>query len=267
MAVWEDGLAKCVWLNWLDPQTRDVDFMNHRMTIRQGGTSHPPFDSFNLGDHVGDALDAVATNRQLLQKQLGVRPVFLKQIHGTRCIQIDADTPDGLEADAVVTTDPSVACTIMVADCLPVLLWNESGSAVGAAHAGWRGFVGLDGVDVLQATVAALRGLSMHGEPLHAWLGACIGFDYFEVGSEVALHFDAAFKRPVPGNHSQDKWLVDLAGAARQRLLDWGAVSVDGNNGLSPWCTVQNEAEYFSHRRDAKKWGSTGRMAACIWRS
>lgn len=262
MAVWEDGLAKCVWLNWLDPQTRDVDFMNYRMTTRQGGTSHPPFDSFNLGDHVGDSPDAVATNRQLLQKQLGVRPVFLKQIHGTRCIQIDADTTDGLEADAVVTTDPRVACTVMVADCLPVLLWNVSGSAVGAAHAGWRGFVGTGGVDVLQSSVDALRGLSMPHEPLHAWFGACIGVEHFEVGAEVAVHFGAAFKRPG----LEDKWLVDLAGAARQRLLDLGVVAVGGNDGSSPWCTVQNEVDCFSHRRDAKNWGSTGRMAASIWK-
>jgi polyphenol oxidase len=240
--------------------------MDHRiqrlMTTRQGGTSQQPFGSFNLGDHVGDSPSNVAANRQILQKQIGVRPVFLKQIHGTRCIQIDANTPDSLEADAVVTTDPRVACTIMVADCLPVLLWNESGSAVGAAHAGWRGFVGASGVDVLQATVDALRGLSVPREPIHAWLGACIGFDHFEVGGEVAVHFGAAFKRAI----SQDKWLVDLAGAARQRLLDLGVVSVEGNDGSSRCCTVQNESDYFSHRRDAKKLGSTGRMAASIWR-
>ena len=238
--------------------------IQHLMTTRQGGTSHPPFDSFNLGDHVGDALDAVATNRQLLQKQLGVRPVFLKQIHGTRCIQIDADTPDGLEADAVVTNDPRVACTIMVADCLPVLLWNESGSAVGAAHAGWRGFVGLSGVDVLQATVEALRGLSMPREPLYAWLGACIGFEHFEVGADVAMHFDTAFKRELM-QFEHNKWQVNLAGAARARLTTLGVATTGGNDGKPHWCTVANERDYFSHRRDAKRFGSSGRMAASIW--
>jgi hypothetical protein len=239
--------------------------MNHHMTIRTGGVSVAPFDSLNLGDHVGDSPAAVAANRQLLQKQLGVRPVFLKQIHGTRCLQIDIDTPDGLEADAVVTTDPLVACTIMVADCLPVLFWNESGSAVGAAHAGWRGFVGTDGIDVLQATVDAMRGLSLPHERLYAWLGACIGFEHFKVGAEVAVHFDAAFKRQISDTADFDKYLVDLAGAARQRLLDLGVIRVAGNDGSSQWCTVHNEADYFSHRRDAKKFESTGRMAASIW--
>jgi polyphenol oxidase len=235
--------------------------MRNFMTTRQGGISQHPFDTFNLGDHVGDDSTVVAHNRQILQKMMGARPVFCKQIHGTRCIKIDLDTPDGLEADAVVTTDPRVACTIMVADCLPVLFWNESGSAVGAAHAGWRGFVGVEGVDVLQATVEAMRGLSLPREPLYAWLGACIGFEHFEVGAEVAAHFVFPFKRELVGG----KWLVDLAGSARQRLLDLGVVHVGGNDGTSQWCTVHNEVDYFSHRRDARKSGSTGRMAASIW--
>ena len=127
------------------------------MTTRHGGVSASPFDTFNLGDHVGDDPFAVVANRKILQTQLGVRPVFLKQVHGIRCIQIDTNTPDGLEADACVTTDPSVACVMMVADCLPVLFWNESGTAVGAAHAGWRGFVGDGTVNILQATLLAMR--------------------------------------------------------------------------------------------------------------
>ena len=116
--------------------------MNHCMTTRHGGASSAPYDSLNLGDHVGDAPDSVAANRKILENQIGVRPVFMRQVHGTRCLQIDAQTPDGSEADAVVTTEHGLACVMMVADCLPVLLWNESGTAVGAAHAGWRGLVG-----------------------------------------------------------------------------------------------------------------------------
>jgi YfiH family protein len=233
------------------------------MTTRAGGVSRAPFGSLNLGDHVGDDPAAVVTNRKILEKKLGVRPVFMRQVHGTRCLQIDASTPDGLEADAVVTTDPNVACVMMVADCLPVLFWNESGSAVGAAHAGWRGFVGADGIDVLRATLDGLRGLPVPREPIHAWLGACIGFEHFEVGAEVAVHFDAKFKREITGG----KWLVDLAGAARQQLVTLGVASVGGNDGKPSWCTVLNERDYFSHRRDAKRFGSTGRMAAAIWRN
>jgi YfiH family protein len=238
------------------------------MTTRQGGVSLAPFDLLNLGDHVGDAFESVAANRKILEKQIGARPVFLKQVHGMHCLQIDANTQDGLEADACVTTDPNVACVMMVADCLPVLFWNESGSAVGAAHAGWRGFVGdvnFDGtrVNILQATLGKLRGLSMAGEPIHAWLGACIGFENFEVGEDVAEHFTYGFKRSLGGG----KWLVDLAGAARQRLINYGVATVDGNDGKPSWCTVINSADYFSHRRDARTMGATGRMAACIWKN
>jgi polyphenol oxidase len=240
--------------------------MKHLITTRAGGVSVAPFDSFNLGDHVGDAPEAVSANRQILQKKLGVRPVFMKQVHGIDCIQIDASTPDGLQADACVTTDPNAACVMMVADCLPVLFWNESGSVVGAAHAGWRGFVGDGKAGVLEATLDKLCGLSMAGEPIYAWLGACIGFENFEVGAEVALHFDAAFKQKIADTAAGEKYWVDLAGAARHRLLTLGVVGVSGNDGKPSWCTVANERDYFSHRRDAKRFGSTGRMAAAIWR-
>ncbi len=231
------------------------------MTTRQGGVSLAPFDLFNLGDHVGDAPDSVAANRKILEKQIGVRPVFLKQVHGMHCLQIDANTPDALEADACVTTDPRVACVMMVADCLPVLFWNESGTAVGAAHAGWRGFVGNGTVNILQATLDKLTALSLPRESIHAWLGACIGFENFEVGAEVAAHFDSSFKREINGG----KWLVDLAGAARQQLENLGVSAISGNDGKPSWCTIANKADYFSHRRDAKQLGSTGRMAAVIW--
>jgi hypothetical protein len=233
------------------------------MTTRQGGVSVAPYESFNLGNHVGDDAAAVSVNRAILEKQIGVRPVFLKQVHGTRCIQIDALTTDGLEADACVTTSKDVACVMMVADCLPVLFWNESGSAIGAAHAGWRGFVGDGSTDILQATLDKLKALSIAGEPIHAWLGACIGFESFEVGTEVAIHFDASHKQERSGN----KWLVDLVGAARQRLIDLGVSTVSGNDGKPSWCTVASQRDYFSHRRDAKRMGTTGRMAACIWRN
>lgn len=231
--------------------------IHHHMTTRQGGISQHPFDSLNLGDHVGDAPAAVAANRHILQQQLGVRPVFLKQVHGTRCIQIDVNTPDGLEADAVVTTDPGVACTIMVADCLPVLFWNASGTVVGGAHAGWRGLVG----GVLEATIHELRGLLKAGDPLCAWLGPCIGFEHFEVGTEVAMQFLPQHRQALGGG----QYLVDLVGAARWRLTALCVVCLTGNEGLPSWCTVSNPLDYFSHRRDSKLSGSSGRMAACIW--
>lgn len=119
-------------------------------TTRAGGVSAPPFDSFNLGDHVRDDPAAVAVNRQRLAAFCApARPVFLRQVHGTGVAVLDAGTPDGAEADAAVVHTPGLAATIMVADCLPVLFAHASGRAVAAAHAGWRGLHG----GVLEATL------------------------------------------------------------------------------------------------------------------
>jgi copper oxidase (laccase) domain-containing protein len=96
----------------------------------------------NLGDHVGDSPGSVGSNRAALQKATQTRAVFLKQVHGAEVLTLNAATPDGLVADACITTQQRVACTIMVADCLPVLLTDSEGLVVAAAHAGWRGLAG-----------------------------------------------------------------------------------------------------------------------------
>ena len=109
------------------------------------GASQPPFEAFNLGDHVGDDPNHVMANRHMLQVLLGVKPIYLKQVHGTAVVTLTPKTPHGTVADACITTEKKLACTIMVADCLPVLLTNTSGTAVAAAHAGWRGLAGSGG--------------------------------------------------------------------------------------------------------------------------
>ncbi len=232
-------------------------------TTRHGGVSAPPFDTLNLGDHVRDDPAAVATNRQRLGEALApARPVFLQQVHGTQVLVLDATTPDGAQSDACVTSARGVACTIMVADCLPVLFARRDGLAVGAAHAGWRGLA----AGVLEATVRSLQAQGGAGEWL-AWLGPCIGPTAFEVGPEVVQAMEAA----DPGAsacfrpHTEGKWLADLPALARRRLLAAGAASVHGNDGSPQWCTVTQASRFFSHRRDAARLGSTGRLAACVW--
>lgn len=238
------------------------------MSTRQGGYSREPWDSFNLGDHVGDAPERVQANRQRLADTLGVRPVFLQQVHGTGVLELDAQTPDGAVADACFTFAAGLACTIMVADCLPVLLWDVRGQWVAAAHAGWRGLAGQQGVGVLEALWSRLKARGAMAETTGVWLGPCIGPQAFEVGPEVRQAFlvdqpelTGAFK-PAQG----DRWLADLPALARARLLRLGLTQVDGNDGSPHWCTVSRPALFFSHRRDAARLGSTGRMAACIWR-
>jgi polyphenol oxidase len=260
------------------------------MTTRHGGVSLPPFDSFNLGNHVQDDATHVALNRQRLGRALGARPVFLQQVHGTRCVSLDDHTPDGTVADACATRQPGVVCTVMVADCLPVLLVDAAGRTVAAAHAGWRGLAGAGegcggdceggGEGVLESVFKHFSALSlMNNEQfatdknsVTAWLGPCIGPTEFEVGAEVRAAFldsdlptaavNACFER-VPG--TSDKYLAHLAALARLRLSRLGVTSVWGNDGSPAWCTVTQASLWFSHRRDAARLGSTGRMAACIW--
>lgn len=242
-------------------------------TTRGGlGASAPPYDRLNLGDHVGDDAQAVAVNRQQLARVLGARPVFLRQVHGTQVVRLHADTPDSTQADGCLTTAPGLACTIMVADCLPVLLTDAAGTVVAAAHAGWRSLAGQPQpqMGVLERLVQDMRavlgehaGAQAQAAPLLAWLGPCIGPAVFEVGSEVRaafMDFDARAKACF-APHKPGKWLADLPALARQRLGALGVAHVSGNDGSASWCTASDRQRYFSHRRD----GVTGRMAACIW--
>ncbi len=221
------------------------------MTTREGGRSRGPYESFNLGAHVGDDDEAVHANRRRLAARLGLvrEPAWLRQVHGATVVRAESVTED-TEADASWTDQPGVACVVMVADCLPVLLASRDGERVAAAHAGWRGLA----AGVLEETVRALGG----GE-LTAWLGPAIGPDRFEVGPEVREAFVA--RSP---EHAQafregdgDRWLCDIYLLARRQLAALGVHDVHGGG----FCTV-TDPRFFSFRRD----GVTGRMAALIWR-
>jgi YfiH family protein len=225
-------------------------------TTRLGGVSRAPWDTFNLGAHVGDAPAHVAANRARLRELLDLprEPGWLNQVHGAAVADLDAafDTP--LTADASVSSAPGTACVIMVADCLPVLFASRDGRRIGAAHAGWRGLA----AGVLENTVAAL-GVAP-GE-LSAWLGPAILQPNFEVGADVR----DAFLAPDPGAvdyfepNARGRWQADLVGLARHRLRALGIDDISGGQ----WCTVADPRRFFSHRRD----GRGGRMAAVIWRA
>jgi len=258
--------------DWLIPDWPAPATVRALCTTRSGGVSTGPYESLNLGDHVGDAPPAVQANRRVLQQALQARPVFLQQIHGWQIATLDAQTLDRTPADGCMTSNTGVVCTIMVADCLPVLLTNRQGTAVAAAHAGWRGLAGEGGRGVLESTIESFRALAHTGtwgsaSEIIAWLGPCIGPEQFEVGPEVKAAFEthdpqaAACFRPRAGG----KWLADLAGLARRRLQALGITSIHGNDGSAPWCTVSNSSRFFSHRRDTVALGGSGRLAACIW--
>ena len=225
------------------------------------------FDSLNLGDHVGDAAPSVAQNRAILQSTIAAKPIFLKQVHGTHVVYLNPEAAHGSEADACITAQSGVACTIMVADCLPVLLTNRAGSFVAAAHAGWRGLAGHGGVGVLEMTFESIQRTKTTASDILAWLGPCIGPTQFEVGAEVRDAFassnPAALAHFTPG--AGGKWLADLRGLACQRLNALGITQIWGNDGSTAWCTVSDPLRFFSHRRDNVILGGSGRMAACIW--
>ena len=220
-------------------------------TTRGGGASAPPWQGFNLGDHVGDDPRAVAANRATLRRGLPADPVWLNQVHGTRCVDAALALP-GERADASFTRQRGVVCAVLTADCLPVLLCDERAMVVGIAHAGWRGLA----AGVIEATVAAM------GEPggrLTAWLGPAIGPQAFEVGGEVRDIFLAgdAADADAFAAAGGGKWLCDIYRLASRRLHALGIRRVAG----ADFCTVNDAQRWFSYRRD----GVTGRMASLVW--
>lgn len=222
-------------------------------TTRGGGISRPPYDSLNLGAHVGDSSEAVTANRESLHAHadLPAEPVWLQQVHGVNVVELSRQAADHTQADAAFTRESGPVCAIMTADCLPVLLAAADGRAVGAAHAGWRGLA----AGVLPATV---RAMGVVPADLMAWLGPAIGPAAFEVGDEVR----SAFLARDAGNAAcfvprGDAWLADLFALARRQLVSLGVQAVYGGGE----CTYTDAARFFSYRRD----GICGRMASLIW--
>lgn len=228
------------------------------MSTRAGGVSLGRYASLNLGDHVGDDAAAVAENRRRFAQALGAEPVWLRQVHGARVVDAAAvSRAEPPEADGAWTDRPGLACTVLVADCLPVLLAARNGRAVGAAHAGWRGLA----AGIVERTLAGVaHAAACEPRDVLAWLGPCIGPDRFEVGSDVLEAFASSpVDRfvPSPSREGRARWMADLPGLARDRLIAAGVRDIAGGRR----CTVDDASDFFSFRRD----GVTGRLAAAVW--
>jgi len=224
-------------------------------TYRGGGVSGGRYASLNLGDHVGDDPAAVAENRRRLtcEALLPAEPQWLTQVHGVDVADLDADARQA-PADAAVTRRPGRVCAILAADCLPVLFAADSGDAVAAAHAGWRGLA----AGVIEATFQAL---GVSAQRTLVWLGPAIGPEAFEVGSEVReafLQHDAGAHEAFTAN-TRGRFMADLSLLARRRLKFLGITRIFGGGN----CTYSAPDQFFSHRRD----GACGRQATLIWRS
>jgi polyphenol oxidase len=268
----------------LIPGWEPVPRVHALFSTRSGGVSQPPYGAWaagaeqpgglNLGTHTGDDPLHVTENRARLLALAGQGDAaWLDQVHGTAIVRAeqvlsarrqDPSAP-AMQADACVTDVPGSVCVVMVADCLPVLLRDRAGRAVGAAHAGWRGLVaGI--VEQTAAQVAALAGVS--GSGLDAWLGPAIGPAAFEVGEEVRRAFlDAAMQHEydptlqafMPRADLPGKYFADLYALARLRLARVNLTQVSGGDN----CTFNDPARFYSYRRDR----ATGRQAALIWLS
>lgn len=250
-------------MNYVTPQWPAPKSVKSLVSTRKGGVSQPPFDTLNLGDHVGDHAPDVLTNRAIFTRDLPSEPLWLKQTHGTL-----VSTPQNrlsikggeIAADASVTNIPDEVLLIMTADCLPVLFSNSSGTVVGAAHAGWRGLC----AGVLENTIAELLKLSDDKNPTNfmAWLGPAIGPDEFEVGEDVVSAFINSGS-PVPADsfltipNRPGKYLANIYLLAKGRLEACGIRLISGGG----YCTVKDQEQFFSYRRD----GQTGRFASAIW--
>ena len=237
--------------DWIRPHWPAPTRVKSLITTRNGGLSTGAFASFNLGLRCDDDLQSVQANRQQLAVHMPQPPRWLHQVHGSNVVDADL-LDDEVDADASVARDVGTVCAIMIADCMPVLLCDERGEAVGAAHAGWRGLSS----GVIENTVHAMN---IRPDRVLAYLGPAIGPAAFEVGDDVRDAFLAhdgaasvAFKRLANG-----KWLADLFTLGRQRLASCGVTRVFGGTD----CTVSNPQRFYSYRRDK----TTGRMAALIW--
>lgn len=240
-------LEHCLIPDWPAPAN-----VKSLQTTRDGGSSAAPYESLNLGLHVGDAPLVVNHNRQCLSPLLPSEPVWLEQVHGTRVA--NADAANCVEqADASIARQGGSVCVVMTADCLPVLLCDADGTVVGAVHAGWKGLA--DGV--IEATVNAMQ-VAPH--KLMAWLGPAIGPHAFEVGAEVRAAFiahQAQAAEAFVAHGAAGKYHADIYCLARQRLNALGITRIFGGE----HCTFTERERFFSYRRD----GVTGRMGTFIW--
>lgn len=250
-------------MSLINPQWQAPASVKAQVSMRTGGVSASPFDSLNLGDHVGDRIENVLANRAIFTKTLPNKPLWLQQTHSTVVSTPEtrrAKPVDVIDADASVTNIANEVLVIMTADCLPALFTNTKGTVVGAAHAGWRGLC----AGVLENTVAEMLCLSKESSAsdLLVWLGPAIGPESFEVGEDVVRAFrdsglpfsEGAFQSIAakPG-----KFLADIYRLASDRLQACGVTSIFGGE----YCTVRNSEQFFSYRRD----GETGRFASAIW--
>lgn len=250
---------------WLHPRWPAPDGLGRVRALMSTRLSRPSYAGADFDPGREGQTAAARANRAELARALGAEPRWLRQVHGADVVRVDRLTAgEPPAADGAVSATPGVACAVLVADCLPVLLCDDAGRAVAAAHAGWRGLA----AGVLERSVSALcEAAGCAPQALQAWLGPCIGPRRFEVGADVLQAFGVDPQAPAPVQREacflrrdradgSRRWLADLPALARRRLAQCGVERTSGGH----WCTVEQDSAFFSFRRD----GASGRMAAAI---
>jgi YfiH family protein len=224
-------------------------------TTRAGGVSKPPFDTFNLGDHVGDEPEAVAANRKRLAAALRLdedHVIWMDQVHGESVMLVDGPRDTAVtETDALVTTTPRLALAVVTADCVPVLMADARAGVVAAVHAGRVGAQR----GVVARTLEAMQAAGAHVDDVSVLLGPAVSGPNYEVPEEMAAEVEAA----LPGSRTVSRHgtpALDLRAGIACQLSDLGVSAIDAD----PRCTF-DDLSLFSHRRDAP----TGRLASVIW--
>lgn len=227
-------------------------------STRGAGVSPPPYDSLNLGDHVGDDKERVTQNRQsfcvAVRNQFDVanddfQPQWIRQEHTTNIVDDQTQDQHSKSYDGQFTKKKGVICTIMTADCMPVFICNQKGSEVALVHAGWKGFS--DGI--------VEKAIGLFSEPADQLLvhcGPAISQQHFEIGNEVKEQLGGSERYYRPNNDKKGHCFANLSGLLGERMQALGTVYT-----YSQHCTFAEQEHFFSYRRE----GVTGRIASLIW--
>jgi YfiH family protein len=225
------------------------------VTTRAGGVPQSPYDSFNLGDHVGDDPVAVAENRARLARDLGVGPdrvVWMEQVHSRTVTVVDGPVAEPVPVtDALVTSRTDLALAVLTADCVPILLSDDEAGVIAAVHAGRVGAR----IGIVPVVLEAMMDLGARADRIGAFLGPAASGDRYEVPSAM----QADVEKHLPGSAcrtSKGTAGLDLRAGIRRQLLDAGV----GGVAVDPRCTI-DDLSLFSHRRGAP----TGRIASVVW--
>ncbi len=240
-------------MKFLTPQWQ-IDNIKVFSTLRMGGFSSKPYDSFNLGLHCGDDVQKVIQNRNLLKEQLELPddPLYLNQVHSNKVISLPLSEDESIDADGVYTNQKGQTCLIMTADCLPVILASQNGDEVCALHCGWRSLAG----GIIEQ---GLSKFNCDNSYIYAYLAPCISEKSFEVGEDVYqsfLTYNQRFKIAFK-NKGSNKYLCDLRLIAEMILEQNGVKNIDKTTA----CTYVEQERFFSYRRET----TTGRMATLVW--